>query len=187
MLANKMAIYWNCDFYTLTWQEKEIFKLRASLLQETAKNSSWPVTGLRSRGPLKELKDSKLILKESKLFPWSSRFSLVPFRTFRGPLFPKPVTGQELFLAVSYSKPVLIITVSGNIRPHWEMIQTLPYPSITRPFLRVKPQVPRSFHVPAALLTVILLAVRQGSPPQTHQSSPNPFSYSFTRAHMIRM
>jgi accessory gene regulator protein AgrB len=33
--------------------------------------------------------------------------SLVPFRTFRGPLFPKPVTGQELFLVVSYSKPAL--------------------------------------------------------------------------------
>ena len=48
-----------------------------------------------------------LILNESKLFPWSSRISLVPFRTFRGPLFPKPVTGQELFLAVSYSKPAL--------------------------------------------------------------------------------
>ena len=32
---------------------------------------------------------------------------MVPFRTFRGPLFPKPVTGQELFLAVSYSKPAL--------------------------------------------------------------------------------
>ena len=81
----------------------------------------------------------------------------------------------------------LIITVSGNIRPHWEIIQILPFPSLTLPFLRVKPQVPRSFYVPAALLAVILLAVRQGSPPQTHQSSPNPFSYSFTRAHMIRI
>ena len=47
------------------------------------------------------------IQKSLKLFPWSSRISLVPFRTFRGPLFPKPVTGQELFLAVSYSKPAL--------------------------------------------------------------------------------
>ena len=55
------------------------------------------VQTLMSRGPLKDLKDSKLILNESKLFPWSSRISLVPFRTFRGPLFPKPVTGQELF------------------------------------------------------------------------------------------
>ena len=54
-----------------------------------------------------DLKGSKLILNESKLFPWSSRISLVPFRTFRGPLFPKPVTGQELFLAISYSKPAL--------------------------------------------------------------------------------
>ena len=72
-----------------------------------AKNSSWPVTGLGSREPLKDLKDSKLILNESKLFPWSSMISLVPFRIFRGPLFPKPVTGQELFFAISYSKPAL--------------------------------------------------------------------------------
>ena len=62
-------------------------------------------TGLKSRGPLKDLKDSKLILNE--LFPWSSRISLVPFRTFRGLLFPKTVTAQELFVAVSYSKPAL--------------------------------------------------------------------------------
>ena len=34
---------------------------------------------------------------------------MVPFRTFRGPLFPKPVTGQELFFAVSYSKLVLTL------------------------------------------------------------------------------
>ena len=38
---------------------------------------------------------------------WSSRISLLPFRTFRGPLFPKPVTGQELFWAFSYSKLAL--------------------------------------------------------------------------------
>ena len=53
---------------------------------------------------VKDLKDSKLILNDSKLFPYSSMISLVPFRTFRGPLFPKPVTGQELFFAISYSK-----------------------------------------------------------------------------------
>ena len=47
-------------------------------------------------------------VNESKLFPWSSRISLVPFKTFRGPLFSKPVTGQELFFAVSYSKPALV-------------------------------------------------------------------------------
>ncbi len=81
---------------------------RAGLLQETAKNSSWTVTGYRSRGHLKDLKDSKLIIDESKLFPWSSRISSVPFRTFRGSLFPKPVTDQELFLVVSYSKLALV-------------------------------------------------------------------------------
>ena len=30
------------------------------------------------------------------------------FRIFRGPLFHKPVTGKELFFAVSYSKPALV-------------------------------------------------------------------------------
>ena len=69
-----------------------------------AKNSSWPVNGLWSRGPLKDLKDSILNLNESKLFPWSTRISLLPFRTFRGPLFPKPVTGQELFFCCFFQQ-----------------------------------------------------------------------------------
>jgi hypothetical protein len=63
------------------------------------------------------LKDSKLILNESKLFPWSSSISLVPFRTIRGPLIPKPVTGQKLFFAVSYSKPPLV-----NFSPLWQKL-----------------------------------------------------------------
>ena len=63
---------------------------------------------LHELGTLKDLKDSKLIINESKLFPWSSRMSLVPFRTFREPLVLNPVTGQELFLPVSYSKPALV-------------------------------------------------------------------------------
>ena len=61
------------------------------------------------------MKDSKLILNESKLLPWSSRISFVPYRTYRGPLFPKPVTGQELFFAVSYSKPALVFDPFGRI------------------------------------------------------------------------
>ena len=65
---------------------------------------------LLRRGPLKDLKDSKLIQNESKLFLWSPRISLALFRTFRGHLFPKPVTGQELCLAFSYSKPALAQT-----------------------------------------------------------------------------
>ena len=59
---------------------------------------------------LKVSLESKLSVNESKLFPWSSRIILIPFRTFRGPLFSKPVTGQELFLVVSYSKPALEFT-----------------------------------------------------------------------------
>ena len=38
----------------------------------------------------------------------SFRISLESFRSFRVPLLHKPVTGQELFLAVSYSKPALV-------------------------------------------------------------------------------
>ena len=51
---------------------------------------------------MKDLKDSKLILNESKI-------NLVPYRTFREPLFPKPVTGQELFSAISYNKSALAL------------------------------------------------------------------------------
>ena len=38
---------------------------------------------------------------------WSFRINSIPFKMFRGPLFHKPVTGQELFFAVSYSKLAL--------------------------------------------------------------------------------
>ena len=37
----------------------------------------------------------------------SFRISLDSFMTFRDPLLHKPVTGQELFFAVYYSKPAL--------------------------------------------------------------------------------
>ena len=37
----------------------------------------------------------------------SFRISLESFRSFRGTILHKPVTGQELFFAVSYSKPAL--------------------------------------------------------------------------------
>ena len=37
----------------------------------------------------------------------SFKISLEFIRSFRGSLLPKPVTGQELFFAISYSKPAL--------------------------------------------------------------------------------
>ena len=69
-----------------------------------AKNSSLPVTDLRSRGALKDLKDSKLIVYESKWFPWSSRINFIPFRIFRGPPIPQTSNWSGTFFAVSYSK-----------------------------------------------------------------------------------
>ena len=59
------------------------------------------------RIPLKDLNDSKVIVYESKGFSWPFRINFIPFRIFRGPLFHKPVTGQELIFTVSYSKPAL--------------------------------------------------------------------------------
>ena len=50
----------------------------------------------------------------SMWFPWSSRINFIPFRVFRGPLFPKPITGQDLFFAVSYFKPALVSTISNQ-------------------------------------------------------------------------
>ena len=73
-----------------------------------ANNSSWPVTGLGNKGPLKVLNGTKLILNDHGNNLDSFRISLESFRSFRGPLLLKPVTGQELFFAVSYSKQALI-------------------------------------------------------------------------------
>ena len=60
--------------------------------------SSCPVTGLQNRGPLNILNGIKLILDDQGNHLDSYTISLESFRSFRGPLFRKPVTGQELFL-----------------------------------------------------------------------------------------
>ena len=56
-----------------------------SVCYKKQKKISWPVTDLQNRGPVKDLNDSKLIVHESKWFPWSSRINFIPFRIFRGP------------------------------------------------------------------------------------------------------
>ena len=72
-------------------------------------------TGLWNRGPLKILNGIELILDDQGNHLDSYTISLKSFRSFRGPLFRKPVTGQELFFAVSYSKPALVFTfLYGN-------------------------------------------------------------------------
>ena len=50
-----------------------------------------------------------LILDDQGNHLESYTISLESFRSFRGPLFCKPVTSQELFFAVSYRKPALEI------------------------------------------------------------------------------
>ena len=67
-----------------------------------------------NRGPLKILNGIKLILDDQGNHLDSYTISLESFRSFRGPLFRKPVTGQELFFAVSYSKPALVAEAVGG-------------------------------------------------------------------------
>ena len=73
-----------------------------------AKNSSRPVTSFGNKGPLKVLNGIKLILDDHGNNLDSFRISSESFRSFRGPLLHKPVNVQELFFAVSYSKPALV-------------------------------------------------------------------------------
>ena len=62
------------------------------------KKSSRPVIGFWNRGPLKILNGIELILDDQGNHLDSNTISLESFRYFRGPLFRKPVTGQELFV-----------------------------------------------------------------------------------------
>ena len=78
------------------------FFIRVGLLYEIAKTSSW------NRGLLKILNGIKLILNDQGNHLDSNTISLESFRSFRGQIFRKPVTGQELFLSVSYNKPALV-------------------------------------------------------------------------------
>ena len=56
---------------------------------------------------MKVLNGTKLILDDHGNNLDSFRINLESFRSFRGSLLHKSVTGQELFSAVSYSKPAL--------------------------------------------------------------------------------
>ena len=73
------------------------------------RHSSWPVTGLGNKDPLKVLNGTELILDDHGNNLDLFRISMESFRSFRGCLLHKPVTGQKLFFAVSYSKPVIVL------------------------------------------------------------------------------
>ena len=68
-----------------------------------AKNSS----GLGNKSPPKVLNGTKLTLDDYGNNLESFRISFESFKSFRGPLLHKPLPGQELLFAVSYSKPAL--------------------------------------------------------------------------------
>ena len=92
-------------------------------------------------GHLKILNGIKLILDDQGNHLDSYTISLKSFRAFRGPLFCKPATDQELFLAVSYSKQALIEDLLGGslsdltllglgfgwVPDFWVFLNTLPF------------------------------------------------------------
>ena len=58
-------------------------------------------------GPRNVLNDTKLILDYQGDHLDSFGINLESFRSFRGPIFYRPVTGQVLFLATQYKKQAL--------------------------------------------------------------------------------
>ena len=90
-----------------------------------AKNSSLPVTSLENKAPLKVLHGTKLILDDHMDNLDSFKISLESFRSFRGPLLFKSVTGQELSFAVSYSKPALVEGLSNKKETIWQKGQSI--------------------------------------------------------------
>ena len=79
-----------------------------------------------NKGPLKVLNDAKLILDDHGNNLGSFKLSSESFRSFRGPLLGKPVTGQELFFAVSYSKLALVMKKLSNCLPLEISIRNVP-------------------------------------------------------------
>ena len=102
---------------------KSLTALKICLEPVCCKKQQKKVTGLWNRGPLKILNGIKLILDGQGNHLDSYAISLESFRSLRGSLFRKPVTGQELFFAVSYSKPAL--------RAYCPNIYTVPDPHHT--------------------------------------------------------
>ena len=62
---------------------------------------------MENKGPMKVLNGTIQILDDHGNNLDLFRISLESFRSFRGPPLFKPVTGQELLFAVSYSKLAL--------------------------------------------------------------------------------
>ena len=74
----------------------------------------------------------------------SNTISLEPFRSFRGPLFHKPVTGQKLFFAVSYSKLALAEQV-GGVNQELEDMKNLRVRTLKVIYTRTRTHISESF------------------------------------------
>ena len=61
---------------------------------------------------MKVLNGTKLILDDQDNHLDSFRINLESFKSFRGPLFYKPVTGQVLFFLLGIKKQALVIIIS---------------------------------------------------------------------------
>ena len=74
------------------------YRCQSCLAVRSGKKGPNQETGLGNRGHMKVQNDIKLILNNQGGHSCSFRTNLVSFRTFRCPLFPKPVSWFGLFL-----------------------------------------------------------------------------------------
>ena len=88
-------------------------------------------------------------ISADKTFAVSSRINFIPFRIFRGPLFHKPVTGQELIFTVSYSKPALGIYIKLTKLSNLDVISKRRLEMISRSKIFLATQSDHSLYIPS--------------------------------------
>ena len=93
-----VGIQTNIRTFLFCQRKNKINHTKTASKYRASKKSSLSVTGLWNRGPPKILNGIKLILDDQWNRLDSYTISLESFRSFRAPLFRKPVTDQELFL-----------------------------------------------------------------------------------------
>jgi hypothetical protein len=87
-----------CTYEVKIQVHEKMFTTFHCIAVRNVKKSPGQETGLGNRGCLKVLKDTKLVLNKHEWPPSSFKIIMVSFRTFKCPLFPKPVSCPGLFL-----------------------------------------------------------------------------------------
>ena len=109
--------------YQLLWHLLRPVLARASLLQETAKKSSWLVTGYWNRGPLKILNGIKLILDDQGNH--LDTFEIIQVLQ-RSPIL-QTSNWSGTFFAVPFNKPALDRCLAYNEHTRRKLLYFVSY------------------------------------------------------------